>query len=114
MLARDGLLPYHDYPYFHMPNLVLANALLFRLTDYYLLATRTFSVIGDWLLLAAVSLTALRLFSDRPGHELLGIGAGIVLLLGTSPMMVYTSGHAWNHDVPTALCVRLFYPLSMD
>src|SRR3954470_9477005 len=32
LLARRGLLPYRDYPYFHMPYLAGAYALLFRLS----------------------------------------------------------------------------------
>src|SRR5207248_10562117 len=29
LLARDGLLPYRDYPYFHMPYLIAVYAALF-------------------------------------------------------------------------------------
>ncbi len=108
LLAQEGLLPYRDYPHFHMPNLVLVNALLFRLTDYYLLAARTLSVLSGWLLLVALYFTALRLFRNTANKARFLIGAGMVLLLGASPMLVYTSGRAWNHDLPALLSMGAF------
>src|SRR5258706_11870815 len=45
LLARRGLLPYRDYPYFHMPNLVFVDALLFRFTGHLLLAARAVSIV---------------------------------------------------------------------
>ncbi len=108
LLAQAGLLPYRDYPHFHMPNLVFVNALLFRLTDYYLLAARTLSVLSGWLLLVALYFTALRLFRNTANRARFLIGAGMVLLLGASPMLVYTSGRAWNHDLPAVLSMAAF------
>ena len=61
LLAQDGLLPYRDFPYFHMPNLALVYAALFRLTDYYLLAARIFSVSRLVLLKPAPPMMATRL-----------------------------------------------------
>src|SRR5690349_6190270 len=34
LLARRGLLPYRDYPYFHMPHMVFIYAALFRFSDH--------------------------------------------------------------------------------
>ena len=40
LLAERGLLPYRDYPFLHMPYMVFANALVFRLTEVDFLAAR--------------------------------------------------------------------------
>src|SRR5512139_2300609 len=40
LLAERGLLPYRDYPFLHMPYMLMANALVFRLTEYDFLAAR--------------------------------------------------------------------------
>src|SRR5580704_8794792 len=40
LLVQDHLLPYVDYPYFHMPNLVFIYAGLTGWTSYKLLAAR--------------------------------------------------------------------------
>ena len=39
LLAREGLLPYRDYPFFHTPDLSFVYALLFRCTDYFAFGT---------------------------------------------------------------------------
>ena len=41
LLARQSLLPYRDFPYFHMPYLVGLYALFFRASDHLLLAARS-------------------------------------------------------------------------
>ncbi|RIK26721.1 MAG: hypothetical protein DCC55_39800 [Chloroflexi bacterium] len=64
LLARDGLLPYKDYAYFHVPLLVFVYALLFQETSYYLLAARSFSALCSGLLLVS-----LFLFGYRPRLE---------------------------------------------
>ena len=46
LLARHGLLPYRDYPYFHVPYLVFVDAGLFRITPYLLLAAQFFSALS--------------------------------------------------------------------
>ncbi|MHC4359168.1 MAG: hypothetical protein ACYSTQ_10270, partial [Planctomycetota bacterium] len=34
LLAKELILPYKDYPYFHMPNLVFVYGMLFKYSDY--------------------------------------------------------------------------------
>jgi hypothetical protein len=45
LLATEGLLPYRDFPYFHVPNLIFVYAGLFRCSSYLLLTSRLFSVL---------------------------------------------------------------------
>jgi len=107
-LLASGLLPYQEYPYFHVPGLSLIYAGLFRLSDRLLLSARLFSVICAWMmngLLFAMTLAALR------GERLwvrLAAAIGVVLLLVGSPIFLYTSGRAWNHDLPMLLTLVAF------
>lgn len=103
LLARQNLLPYRDFPYFHVPTLSLVYALIFQFTDYLLLGARWFSVICSWLTLAlllAASLAWLR--NMRPAGRLL-VGVLVTLLLMNAPTFLHASGRAWNHDFPTLL-----------
>src|SRR5262245_45862818 len=43
LVAREGLIPYRDFPYFHTPYLPFAYAVLFRGTDHLLSAARILS-----------------------------------------------------------------------
>src|SRR5438034_5137887 len=43
LIARAGLLPYRDFPYFHLPYLSLVYALPFLVTNYLLLTARLIS-----------------------------------------------------------------------
>lgn len=103
LIAKAGLLPYRDFPYFHVPGLSLLYAALFQVTAHLLLAARLVSVGGGWLL--ALMLWALTLVELR--HATVGVrltaAVGVLLLLIAAPMFIYTSGRAWNHDLPMVL-----------
>src|SRR3989304_5640015 len=45
LLAEQTLLPYRDYPYFHLPNLIFVYALVDKVSDYSLLGARAASVV---------------------------------------------------------------------
>ncbi len=108
LLASKSLLPYKDYHYLHMPNLVLAYGLVFKLTDHTLLAARAFSVLCAWLSLVLVFSLAVKAFvGHRPLLRFL-IGAGSVVLLMTNPIFTFTSGRAWNHDLMVLLGLAAF------
>src|SRR5947209_5849539 len=54
LIAHAGLLPYRDFPYFHLPYLSLVYALVFQFTTYPLFAARLISLaasIGSALVL---------------------------------------------------------------
>jgi hypothetical protein len=103
LLAGEGLLPYRDYPYFHVPNLPLVYAALFTLTDHRLLAARLFSVacaagaVAILVHAAAAGLSGL----GRVSRLLAAAGTGLLLL--ANPVFRYTTGRTWNHDFPTLL-----------
>ena len=103
LLEAEGLLPYRDYPYFHMPNLIFVYALIDRVTDFNLLGARSFSALCSWAAVATLVYAAHRFFQRRSKWLRLAVGAGGVLLLLINPLFVFTSGFAWNHDFPVLL-----------
>ncbi len=103
LIARAGLLPYRDFPYFHVPTLSFIYALLFRATDYLLLAARSFSILCSWLTLVLIVAAALAWLRHLPAWWRVGIGAATAVLLMTTPSFLHASGRAWNHDFPILL-----------
>jgi hypothetical protein len=102
-LSRDGRLPYHDYPYFHMPTLVYINALVTSFSSHKLLMTRLVSVLcGSATLLVLFSVTWNSLCGTCYRRRWLFSG-GIVLIYMCSRLFTYTNGWSWNHD-PSVLC----------
>lgn len=108
LLARRGLLPYRDYPYFHMPNLVFVDALLFRCCGHLLLAARALSIACSFGTTAVTFLIARRLFVPFGSRTrwLAEVLAAAVLI--TQPLFAKTSGRAWNHDLPVLLTLLAF------
>ncbi len=103
LIAREGLLPYRDFAYFHVPTLSLIYAFLFQFTPYLLLAARSFSVVCSGLLLALLLLVAFAWLPNfSPGQRLLS-GFVAVALLIAAPSFIHASGRAWNHDLPVLL-----------
>ncbi len=114
LLAREGLLPYRDFAWFHMPTLLFLYAALFRLSDQLLLTARALSVAGaaaSGALLLGVALRAPRSAPPASARAAvspalrLGIGALVLLLLITSAAYLHAAGRAWNHDLPIALAL---------
>ena len=103
LLLREGLLPYRDYAYFHVPNLALVYAGLFALFDSLLLSARAFSLAGGALLLATMVIFVRRRARQTQMAAPAWAAAAAALLFGLSPLFVYTTGRAWNHDLPVLL-----------
>jgi len=97
VLALQGWLPYRDYPYFHMPNLVLLYGLLFKLTDWHLLSARLVSAASASGTIVLLAQTALRVVPGARRQRWL-VAAAAVLFVIWNPLFIYTSGLAWNHD----------------
>lgn len=103
LLTQDGLLPYRDYPYFHMPNQVYLYAALTWWTPYKLLVARIIQVLCGTAIAVLLFATAWRLLGrmDPLGRWL--IAGGLLLVLVSSRLFRYTDGLAWNHETST-LC----------
>jgi hypothetical protein len=110
-LTSRGLLPYRDYPYFHMPDLIYLHAAVTAWIPYKLLAARAFSVLCGWgtvLLLARAGWQALAGQSRRSRWLLVG---GVLSAYLCSQLFVYTNGWAWNHDSATLCAVGAYLAL---
>jgi hypothetical protein len=108
LLADQGLLPYRDYPYFHLPNLVFVYGLLYSFTEFKLLTARLISAVCVTAaagLLYLFSLSSFRKLSLPAGHW---VGAGSVLLFVASPLIAYTGTFAWNHNLAMLLALLAF------
>jgi hypothetical protein len=99
LLLRCGLLPYHDYPFFHFPNLAFIYAALFATNQYLLLTSRCFNAACAGILLVFVVLVAARRLRSINGNDWL-FGVVAALILSLNPFFRFTVGRAWNHDLP--------------
>lgn len=90
----DGVLPYRDYLYFHLPLQVFAYTPLVAAFDDGLLATRLFNAAAAIGLLTLLLLWGRREIGASAG---LTIAAALVLVLGSATVTSYTVSRAWNH-----------------
>ncbi|MBI5962965.1 MAG: glycosyltransferase family 39 protein [Chloroflexi bacterium] len=111
LLATKGLLPYRDYAYFHMPNLVFVYALIDKLTGFRLLYTRLFSSLFGTFTVITIFLITYYLFRKKSFFVRLGVALLAALFLLANPLFAAVSGLAWNHDVSIflTLLAALFY-----
>lgn len=108
LLVSRGLLPYIDYPYFHMPNIVFANSLAVAASSYDFLAVRTLGAL--WSLGLAVTICCLTLHLLQAASALLrqlaALTASLVLIL--DPVFITADGRAFNHMLPGMLSLLAF------
>ncbi len=108
LVAREGSLPYRDFPHFHTPYLAFAYALVFRVSDHLLLTARLLSVLCATAMLGIIGSIAYHLFQNR-GHLFASlVCAGSVLLALTTQLFTATSGYAWNHEPALLLALLAF------
>jgi hypothetical protein len=114
-LVAQGLLPYVDFPYFHAPTLALLYGLLFERFPALLLAARQLSIFCAWLSTVVLFLVAYWRARSHAWLLRLLYAVGVALLWVGSPLFVYTSGRAWNHDLPLllALLASLLLPIPL-
>ena len=101
VLAQRFLLPYRDYPYFHMPDLVLLYGLLFRCCRYVLLPARLFSIVTGWLTVLLVWTVVRRECRGKPAAVRWLLPAAAVLLLFSNPVFREAFWRTWNHALAT-------------
>lgn len=111
LLARQGLLPFRDYPYFHVPYQVPAQALFIKLGADPLTGARLCSLAFGLGCLGLVFWGAWRYLGGLPRWLGLGLAAALMVWLTHSPLFLYTSGRAWNHDLALFLALASFLVL---
>jgi hypothetical protein len=105
LLGNRGMLPYRDFPFHHLPNLLFFYAALGILSPAPLWNARVLSVVFAVATFALIFQYAWR--RERGASGWLAGGVATCLLL-FSPLFEYTSGRAWNHALPTLLSVAAF------
>lgn len=109
LLAREGAVPYKDYPLFHLPNLVYVDASLIRLGLSPVWAGKTSSLVatlGLVLLLATVARGAAN------SRDQLILPPLVVLLLLADPLFAFTTGKTWNHETSAACVLVAVFSIS--
>lgn len=108
LCVRTGLLPYKDFPLFHVPDLVFIYGALSKLCAYPLLAARTACVlclIATAWLLATQSRAVL---ADWPLWARDATAVIAPLFFITSAVFENVSRLAWNHALPVLLVLCAF------
>src|SRR5438046_1277350 len=109
LLVHQGVHPYADYPYFHMPALVYVYAALFRFSPYPLLTARLLSVVCGTATVLLLFRTGWRLLARRcDARTCWLVAGGLSAIFLTCRLFTYTSGWAWNHGA-AVLCAPLAY-----
>jgi hypothetical protein len=108
LISSHSLIPYFNFPFYHLPNILLVYSLIFKLTGYLLFGARTFSALCVWVTLLITYLTALRIFREKNTFLKLSIASFSVFFIFSNPVFIYTCGKAWNHDFPIMLTMLSF------
>ncbi|MGH2620497.1 MAG: glycosyltransferase family 39 protein [Anaerolineales bacterium] len=105
LLGKYGMLPYRDFPFHHLPNLLFFYAALGLLSPAPLWNARVLSVVFTAATFALMFQYARRGDRGAGGWAMGGVASCVLLF---SPLFEYTSGRAWNHALPTLLSVAAF------
>jgi len=112
VLMAQGQTVYKDFSYVaQLPYHPLLYSVLFKFMDtkYYLFTGRAVSVLCDIGVMVCILVIYRRVFSQYSSSGVL-LGLTGVLLYVFNPLVDYTNGYAWNHDV-VVLCVMLSFLL---
>lgn len=108
LLARQGLLPYLDYPYFHTPYLTLAYGILFCASDHLLLTARLFSVTCATAVAGLLGTVIFHAWRARSFRSAALISCSSVLLFLTTELFTRHTGRAGNQEPALLLAFAAF------
>lgn len=97
-LTEAGLLPYRNYPYFHMPHLVYIHAAASVWVAHKLLAARTVSVLCGWVTVLLLFRAGWKAFDGQSAPTRWMLIGGVLAAYLCSQLFAYANGWAWNHD----------------
>lgn len=108
LYAREGLIPYRDFAYFHVPYLVYVYGGLFSLSDHYLLMSRLFAAVCAAGTCGAIGWATWRAFHEKSWTFRIVATLGVVLIFLGSPVVGNTIGHSWNQEPSVFLILLAF------
>lgn len=111
LLAKKGLLPYSDYPYFQLPNISFVYAVLASCTNHLFLSARMLAVLTSVGIAVLLYANVLHLFKEEQKWKMHLLATAIVLLLYMNPLFNYAAWKSWTHSFPlffTLLATYLF------
>jgi len=117
VLMAKGNVIYKDFSYpYQMPYHPLLYSAIFKITNtsYYLLTGRIISTICNILTVVCIIAIYYRVFGR---FDVIGslLASGAVVLYVFNPLVDYSNGYAWNHDVVIFLVMLSFWLfLSLD
>jgi hypothetical protein len=103
LLAERGLLPYRDYPFLHMPYMVVVNGLIFMLTDDHFLAARLLTAVCGLLSAGLVYLNVFRFSAPVSMGFRMVLSCAATLLFVTNTAYLDANGRVLNHALPNLL-----------
>lgn len=106
--AREGMLPYRDFPVLHMPYLAAIYGVLFQFTDHTVLAARGFAALCSAVIVALLGMIAFRRLSVRGPAIAWGAAFATTALCLSSDMFTQGAGRAWNQE-PALLAALAAY-----
>jgi hypothetical protein len=106
LISREGLLPYRDFPMFHLPNLAFIYAGLDRLTHQPVWSAKVLNALASTgaAVLIFLAGTSLRQPAALAARHFWYALAAVALLL-SDQLFTYTAGKTWNHELPAFLLI---------
>lgn len=112
VMLSKGLIPYRDFPYTHLPNLLFIYLPFVSIFKEKLFITRLINVVASWVYLFLL-FTLIRENLNKYKWSSLSSFLFTLSLIFNS-IFIYTSGLSWNHDIPVLfliLSILLLYSL---
>jgi hypothetical protein len=107
LMADDQLMPYRDFPLFHIPYVSYLYSVSYKIADDAFLGARLATAMFGWLAVALVAVYAWRALGGYSRWGALALG----LLLPFSTVFANASGRSWNHNVPAAFALGSLWVL---
>ena len=109
--AEEGLLPYKDYRFIHMPYFVFVYSLIFKFTSSITLVTRIISFLSFYIVLILVFYTIQKSLPGRNQIFKFLIGASAIFFIIHNPIVKYSFAR-FTYDIPLLLSILAFLSLT--
>jgi hypothetical protein len=111
MTAEEGLLPYRDYRFIHMPYYVFVYSLIFKFTISLTLVSRIISLLSFFTVLIMVFQTLQKSLAGRNQIFKFLIGASAVLFIIHNPIVKFAFAR-FTFDIPLLFSILAFLLLT--